>query len=143
MKKKQRQARAPYGLSEEARALRVQEGHDAALGLLQSMREAKPAVCEWLSKETYVLPPIVNIVYMMTFESDTVEGPLDLIRIAQYMPNTKYKPPNFAALTVRIRPATGMLYTGGKLVLIRTTCPSQALYYSHVYRFVCNCRFVC
>jgi hypothetical protein len=136
MKKKQRQSHvlSSHGLDEATRAGRVRQGIEATQRLLLGMRRARPAVCEWLSRETYVLPPVVNIVYMMTFESKTVTGPLDLVRMAQFMPNTKYKPPNFAALTVRIWPATGMLYTGGKLVLIRTTCPAQALYYSHLFR---------
>jgi TATA-box binding protein (TBP) (component of TFIID and TFIIIB) len=98
------------------------------------MRQTKPAVCEWLSKETYVLTTVVNIVYMMSLKSTAVRGPLPLVRMAQYMPDTKYKPPNHAALTIRINPTTLMLYTGGKMVIIRARTPSEALLYSHIYR---------
>jgi TATA-box binding protein (TBP) (component of TFIID and TFIIIB) len=125
-----------YGLSAGEKYDRVQQGVNARRALLLNMRRATPAVCEWLSRETYVLPPIVNIVYMMTFESKTVTGPLDLVRMAQYMPNGKFKPPNWMALTTRISPATCMLYAGGKVVIIRTTCEAQALYYSHMFRQV-------
>jgi TATA-box binding protein (TBP) (component of TFIID and TFIIIB) len=122
------------GLDAETRARRIKEGNDATLNLLRSMRKTKPAVCEWLSKETYVLTTVVNIVYMMSLKSTAVRGPLPLVRMAQYMPNTKYKPPNHAALTIRINPTTLMLYTGGKMVIIRARTPSEALLYSHIYR---------
>jgi TATA-box binding protein (TBP) (component of TFIID and TFIIIB) len=98
------------------------------------MRRTQPACCEWLSKETFVLPRVVNIVYMMSLKSKTARGPLPLVRMAQYLPPTKYKPPNHAALTVRFIPTTMMLYTGGKMVVIRATTPAEALLYSHMYR---------
>jgi len=123
-----------FGVDAETRARRIKEGNDAALALIRSMRQTKPAVCEWLSKETHVLTAVVNIVYMMSLKSQTVRGPLPLVRMAQYMPNTKYKPPNHAALTVRINPATLMLYTGGKMVIIRARTPAEALLYSHLFR---------
>lgn len=123
-----------YGLTPEDRARRMKEGNDAALALIRNMRQAKPAVCPWLSEETYVLTSVVNIVYMMSLKSQSVRGPLPLVRMAQFMPNTKYKPPNHAALTIRINPATLMLYTGGKMVIIRARTPSEALLYSHLFR---------
>jgi len=125
---------ACYGIDDIKRPERCAAGDAAALRLVLGMRNAKPAVCEWLSRERYVLPAIVNIVYMVQFTSESATGPLDLIRMAQYMPNTKYKPPNFAALTIRIYPATGMLYTKGKFVLIRTRSLAEARYYCQVYR---------
>jgi hypothetical protein len=78
-----------YGLDPATRARRIKEGNDATLSLLRSMRQTKPAVCEWLSKETYVLTTVVNIVYMMSLKSTAVRGPLPLVRMAQHMPNTK------------------------------------------------------
>lgn len=129
-----RRPRKAYGIDASVRKARLAQGADAAQRLVLGMRKARPAVCEWLSRERHVLPEIVNVVYMLELRSATVSGPFDLIRMAQYMPNTKYKPPNFAALTIRISPATGMLYAGGKLVLIRTRSLAQARYYAQVYR---------
>jgi hypothetical protein len=80
-----------WGFTAEERARRVRQGNDAALDLIRSMRKAQPAVCEWLSKETYVLTKVVNIVYMMSLKSQSVRGPLPLVRMAQYMPNTKVR----------------------------------------------------
>jgi TATA-box binding protein (TBP) (component of TFIID and TFIIIB) len=141
MKKRERpddpppQSDVRYGLSAEERTRRIRAGNQAALDLIRWMRKTEPAKCEWLSKETYVLTTVVNIVYMFSLKSQSVRGPLPLIRMAQYMPaNTKYKPPNHAALTVRINPVTVMAYTGGKVVLIRARTPAEALLYSHIFR---------
>ena len=78
-----------YGLDIGTRTTRRKAGNEAALALIRGMRETKPAVCEWLSKETYVQPAVVNIVYMMSLKSQSIRGPLPLVRMAQYMPNTK------------------------------------------------------
>lgn len=94
----------------------------------------KPATCEWLTKETHILPPVVNIVYTMTLESPQLAGPLDLVRLAQFMPNVKYKPPKSAAITMRVVPVTAILYMVSKLTLIRATTPSMAVYFCHVIR---------
>ncbi len=45
----------------------------------------------------------------------------------------QYKPPNHAALTIRIYPATCMLYAGGKMVIIRARTHSEAIYYSNQF----------
>jgi len=134
MKKRERPRDVRYGLTGEECMRRIKRGNDAALSLIRSMRRTQPACCEWLSKETYVLPRVVNIVYMMSLTSKTARGPLPLVRMAQYLPPTKYKPPNHAALTVRVVPTTMMLYSGGKIVVIRASTPAEALLYSHIYR---------
>ncbi len=103
-------------------------------GMLEGMRKAKPSVCEWLSLEEYILPKVVNNVYTANFGSEHFKPPLNMVRIAQYRPNTKYRPPNHAAITMRIHPTTALLFMGGNMVLIKTTSPGMALYYSHLYR---------
>lgn len=121
---------------------RLQEGHIYIEAYEQHLKrflrgmkyDTKPATCKWLSDETYVLPPVVNIVYTMTFESERFKAPLDLVRFAQFMPNTKYRPPNFAAITIRLWPTTALLYMVGKMTLIRATTRSQALFFSHLNR---------
>ena len=85
-------------------------------------------------QETHVLPEIVNIVYTVTFESPYFKEPLNLVRLAQYLPNVKYRPPGFASVTIRIYPTTALLSMKGKLVLIRCTTRNMALFYSHYYR---------
>lgn len=119
----------------ETRQRVVDRYNQMVIHLLASMRKnTRPATCGWLSRETHVLPPIVNIVYTMTFESNRFRAPLDLVRFAQYLPNTKYRPPNFAAITIRLRPTTALLYMVGKMTLIRATTRSQALFYCHLNR---------
>jgi TATA-box binding protein (TBP) (component of TFIID and TFIIIB) len=102
--------------------------------MLMGMRKAKPPTCAWLTNETYILPAIVNIVYTVTFESPRFKEPLNLVRLAQYMPNVKYRPPNFASVTIRLWPTTALLSMKGKLVLIRCTTRNMALFYSQYYR---------
>ena len=102
--------------------------------LLQTMRETKPDVCEWLSKEEYFLPEVVNLVYMVSFESPYFSQPLDMVRMAQYLPNTKHRPPSNASITIRLYPSTAILFMRGNMLLIKTTSPSEALYNSHLYR---------
>ena len=103
-------------------------------GMLAGMRKAQPSVCEWLSLEEYILPKMVNNVYTINFGSEHFKPPLNMVRIAQYRPNVKYRPPNHAAITMRNFPTTALLFMGGNMVLIKTTSPGMALYYSHLYR---------
>jgi TATA-box binding protein (TBP) (component of TFIID and TFIIIB) len=106
----------------------------ATRSMLLGMRKAKSPTCAWLTKETHVLPQIVNIVYTVTFESPRFKEPLNLVRLAQYLPNVKYRPPGFASVTIRLYPTTALLSMKGKLVLIRCTTRNMALFYSHYYR---------
>lgn len=100
---------------------------------LTGMRQAQPAVCEWLSREEHILPKVVNIVYTVDYGSEHFTPPLNMARVAQYRPNTKHRPPN-CAITIRIHPTTALLFAGGNAVLIKPTSPGMALYYSHLYR---------
>jgi len=103
--------------------------------MLKDMRKnTRPAVCKWLSEESYILPEVVNIVYMTSVKSKRFQAPLDLVRLAQFLPNTKYRPPNFAAVTVRLRPTTARIFMAGTLMVIRSITPYMALYYSQMYR---------
>lgn len=105
--------------------------------LARAVREdTRPAVCAWLSRETHVLPAIVNIVYMVSLKSDRVEGTLDMVRLAQYMPNTSYARARAAAITMRIGAVTAMFYMGGTLTVISARRRWQSIYYSHLYRQV-------
>lgn len=118
---------------EERERETAQRTHNVT-SMLSGMRTAQPAVCEWLSLEEYILPKVVNNVYTANFGSEHFKPPLNMVRIAQYRPNTKYRPPNHAAITMRHYPTTALLFMGGNMVLIKTTSPGMALYYSHVYR---------
>lgn len=115
---------------EERTAKRDARLHEMLLG----MREAQPAVCEWLSLEEYILPKMVNNVYTIHFGSEHFKPPLNMARIAQYRPQAKYRPPSSSVVTLRLYPTTGLLFMGGNMVLIKTTSPGMALYYSHLYR---------
>lgn len=101
---------------------------------LRHLRATKPVVCKWLSEEEHYLPEIVNIVYTFTLESPHFTPPLNMVRLAQFLPNIKYRPPNFAAITIRLNPTTGLLFQRGNWVIIKATSPGEALYYSHMYR---------
>ncbi len=104
-------------------------------GILSALRGARPAPCEWLSKEEYVLPRVVNIVYTMTFKREGDEdSELDMVRIAQALPNTKYRPRRFAAITIRLHPTTALLFTRLNMVLVKTTCENMARHFCQLYR---------
>jgi len=111
--------------------------HQKKIGKMAAiLRQAEPDVCEWLSNEEYFLPEVVNLVYMVSFESPLFSQPLDMVRMAQYLPNTKHRPPSNASITIRLYPSTAILFMRGNMLLIKTTSPSEALYNSHLYRQV-------
>ncbi len=64
-----RRPRKAYGIDASVRKARLAQGADAAQRLVLGMRKARPAVCEWLSRERHVLPEIVNVVYMLELRS--------------------------------------------------------------------------
>lgn len=96
--------------------------------------KTKDVPCEWLSREKFVLPEVVNVVYTATFASPCIKTKLDLIRLAQYLPNGKYRPPSFAAISIRLYPTAAMIFQSLSLVQIRATTKYMALLYSHLYR---------
>ena len=122
-------------LKEKERArLRIEKHREAMSRLVLGMRSSKPGKCRWLSKEDHILPEIVNIVYTINFQSDAFKTPLDMIRMVQYLPNCKFRPPSFPAATLRIWPITALVYQEANAVIIKTTSPGEALYQSHVLR---------
>jgi TATA-box binding protein (TBP) (component of TFIID and TFIIIB) len=118
---------------ERARA-RIENHRIAMSRLVLGMRSSKPGKCRWLSKEDHILPEIVNIVYTINFQSEAFKTPLDMIRMVQYLPNCKFRPPSFPAATLRIWPITALVYQEANAVIIKTTSPGEALYQSHVLR---------
>jgi TATA-box binding protein (TBP) (component of TFIID and TFIIIB) len=118
---------------EQARA-RIEKHQTAMSRLVLGMRNSKPGKCRWLSKEDHILPEIVNIVYTINFQSKAFKTPLDMIRMVQYLPNCKFRPPSFPAATLRIWPITALVYQEANAVIIKTTSPGEALYQSHVLR---------
>lgn len=111
-----------------------EKDNQSVVTMLTGMRYGtRPAPCEWLSRETHILPPVVNIVYTTNFKSPCFEAPLDLVRFAQYLPNAKYKP-RFAAISIRLWPTTMMLYMTGKATIIKATSRWMAIRYMHLYR---------
>ena len=91
------------------------------------------ALCKDLSREQFVLPPVVNIVYSVDFGSPCITGNLDLLRIANQLPNSKYKP-NFPSIAIKMHPTTATLFGKLNVELVKTTTPGMALFFSHVYR---------
>lgn len=118
----------------EERLKKLKHNEDAITQMILKARDARPAPCEWIEKENHILPNIVNNVYAVNFASPCLKSSLDLIRIAQHVPNTKYRLPNFPSITLRLRPTTGTLFMACNLELIKTTSRGMALYYSHLYR---------
>lgn len=57
-----------------------------------------------------------------------------MIRMTQFLPNCKFRPPSFPSATLRIWPITALVYQEGNAVVIKTTSPGEALYQSHVLR---------
>lgn len=98
-----------------------------------SMLDCPVAVCADLSQEQFVLPPVVNIVYSVDFGSPCITGNLDLLRIANQLPNSKYKP-NFPSIAIKMHPTTATLFGKLNVELVKTTTPGMALFFSHVYR---------
>lgn len=121
-------------LLKERRSERLRIANSAMSLLVTGFRSAKPGKCKWLSRETAILPEIVNIVFTVTFQSDDFKTPLDMIRMAQFLPNCKFRPPSFPSATLRIRPITALVYQESNAVIIKTTSPGEALYQSHVLR---------
>lgn len=57
-----------------------------------------------------------------------------MIRMTQFLPNCKFRPPSFPSATLRIWPITALVYQESNAVIIKTTSPGEALYQSHVLR---------
>lgn len=57
-----------------------------------------------------------------------------MIRLVQFLPNCKFRPPSFPSATLRIWPVTALVYQECNAVIIKTTSPGEALYQSHVLR---------
>lgn len=102
--------------------------------LLRGYLHCKPLPCHWLSEEREVLPKIVNVVSTVELRPESPEYTIDMYRVAEILPNVKYQPKNFAAITMRLGTTAALLFKSGKVVLIRTNVPEEARYYSHLYR---------
>jgi len=100
----------------------------------QMMEDVQPAKCAWLSREKFVLPAVVNIVYSVDFSSPCIASSLDLIRIANQLPNSKYRLPNFPSIAIKLHPTTATLFAKLNVELVKTTTPGMALFFSHIYR---------
>lgn len=118
----------------ERRLERVKAASVAMSALVTAVRSSRPGKCKWLSRERAILPEIVNIVFTVSFQSDQFKTPLDMIRMAQFLPNCKFRPPSFPSATLRIWPITALVYQESNAVIIKTTSPAEALYQSHVLR---------
>jgi hypothetical protein len=59
--------------------------------LLRGMARAGPERCQWLTNEKHILPDVVNVVGTASYRSPALESPLDLARIAQYLPCSKHR----------------------------------------------------
>lgn len=112
------------------RLKRLRSDMDAMYG---GMVDCPVALCADLSREQFVLPPVVNIVYSVDFGSPCITGNLDLLRIANQLPNSKYKP-NFPSIAIKMHPTTATLFGKLNVELVKTTTPGMALFFSHVYR---------
>jgi TATA-box binding protein (TBP) (component of TFIID and TFIIIB) len=102
--------------------------------LVKSFQEAQPVPCEWLSRETHVLPRTVNIVYTVNLRPADENWTINMVRMAQSLPPTKYMAAKFAGITIRLLPTTGRLFKGGNMVLVKSTSHNMARYHAQLYR---------
>ena len=70
---------------------RKKECTESLKKLLRGMARAGPERCQWLTNERHILPDVVNVVGTASYRSAALESPLDLARIAQYLPCSKHR----------------------------------------------------
>lgn len=109
--------------------------------LLVCMQTKSP--CFKFSTRAQIMPKTHNMVSTTHIKSET--GKLDLVTIAESIPNSSYDRKRFAAITIRINnpKTTGLLFSSGKLVITGAVSKQMAISSIRSVMYMLKSVFVC